>query len=376
MKDIGDMSPDVAALHESSAGFDTLKAYPGIVCDALDLIADGVLITNLEGKIVYVNSVALSMFERNQEEIVNQKIGEVFTEEKESIAGFEEAVGKIHRWDGEIAIRRGAGEGLTVKVSTRPLTDDTGNVIGSVASFTDVTHRRQLEERLTRYEHLALLGQLTGGVAHELRNALGLIKGATHFLDESLDNPSSDIAKVLALLNSGVEKSDQIVKSLLTVARPTPSSWREVDVNKVVHAALAGARIPENVDVVTRLSSSLPEIMGDGGQINLVLDNLIRNALQAMPDGGKLEVTTEVLDEKWVVTSVADTGTGISEVDQERLFDPLFTKRTRGIGLGLALVRSLTAGHGGHVELKSEIGKGSVFSVYLPIEAKPAHQTD
>jgi PAS domain S-box-containing protein len=376
MNDIGGADPDVAALREDSTGFDTIKAYPGIVCDALNLITDGVLISNLEGKIVYANTVAASMFGRDREEIAGRKIGEVSTAERGSIAGFVEAVEEIHRWTGEIAVRRSAGKALTVKVSTHPLTDDTGTVIGSVASFTDVTYRRKLQERLARYEHLALLGQLTGGVAHELRNALGLIKGATHFLDESLGNPSSDVAKVLGILNAGVEKSDQIVKSLLTVARPTPASWREVDVNQVVQDALTGARIPKNVDVVIHLSPALPEIMGDGGQFNLVLDNLIRNAFQAMPNGGKLEVTTEAPDEEWIVVSVADTGMGISPEDQGRLFNPLFTKKSGGTGLGLALVRSLTEGHGGHVDLQSEVGKGSIFSIHLRRDAKPAQSNE
>ncbi|MFO7697862.1 MAG: ATP-binding protein, partial [Anaerolineae bacterium] len=234
----------------------------------------------------------------------------------------------------------------------------------------------EMQERLARYEHLAILGQLTGGVAHELRNSLGLIKGAAHFLDDSLNELSPDLGKVLNILHIGVEKTDQIVKSLLTVARPTPSSWREVDVNQVAQDALTGADIPESVEVTTHLSASLPEIMGDRGQLTLVVDNLIRNALQAMPDGGRLEVTTGAPDGEGVIISVADTGSGISEADQRRLFDPLFTKRAGGIGLGLALVRSLTKGHGGHVALQSEVGEGSVFSVHLPTNAEQSRLSE
>ena len=172
----------------------------------------------------------------------------------------------------------------------------------------------------------------------------------------------------LAILKSGVEKSDQIVDSLLRVARPTPSSRREVDINRVARDALAGARVPDNVNVVAHLDAALPDIMADAGQLTLVLDNLIRNALQAMPKGGRLEVSTGIVDGKWIVVSVADTGAGIAEADRERLFEPLFTRKSGGTGLGLALVRSLAEGHGGYVELESEVGQGSVFSVYLPVD--------
>ena len=373
MKDIKAVSTDVMALSEDTPDIDTDETYLSTLCYALDVVGDGVLVTSLEGRIIYANLVIMAMCGRDRGEVIGRKIKDLFAGEDADLAGFLKVVGDIGEWRGEIVVHCGnSSKKSTLKVLTHPIQDDTGYVIGSVTSFTDVTYQRQLEERLTHYEPLAILCQLTGGVAHELRNALGLIKGAVHFLNESLDNLSAEAAKVLGLLNSGVEKSDQIIKSLLTVARPTPSSWREVDVNKVVRVALAGASIPENVRVITHLSGALSEIMGDGGQINLVLDNLIRNALQAMPNGGKLKVTTEAPDDKWVVVSVADTGSGISEADQRRLFDPLFTKKSGGIGLGLALVRSLTEGHGGHVELESEVGKGSVFSIHLRRDAKPA----
>ena len=376
MNGVTDVYPDALVLCEDSPNLETDEAHLSIVCHALDVANDGVLITNLEGRIIYANPVMAAISGYARDEVIGQKVKDLFAGEEAGLAGFLKVIGDIGEWRGEIVMHHSHGQDSIMEVFTRPVSDDTGNVIGSVAMFTDVTRQRQAEERLKRYEPLALLGQLTGGVAHELRNALGLVKGATHFLDETLGNPSPDVAKVLALLNTGVEKSDQIVKSLLTVARPTPSSWREVDVNQVVCDALAGARIPENVDVVTHLSAALPEIMGDGGQLNLVLDNLIRNALQAMPGGGKLEVKTEAPDEKWLVISVVDTGSGISEVDQGRLFDPLFTKKSGGIGLGLALVRSLIEGHGGHVALQSEVGKGSVFSIHLRRDAKPTQSNE
>lgn len=376
MSGIGDISPNTVMRHEEVKGFDTTKAYPYMVRDVLDLTAEGVLMTNQEGWVTYANAMVLSMLGHDHTQVVGQRVRDLFGEEDVDLAGFLEAMKGMREWTGELGVRCGAAGELALAVSTHPVTGRDGNVVGSVALFVDVTGRREMQERLARYEHLAILGQLTGGVAHELRNSLGLIKGAAHFLDENLADLSPDMATVLNILNIGVEKTDQIVKSLLTVARPTPSSWREVDVNQVAQDALTGADIPESVEVATRLSASLPEIMGDRGQLTLVVDNLIRNALQAMSAGGRLEVKTETPDGEWVIISVADTGSGISEADQRRLFDPLFTKRAGGIGLGLALVRSLTEGHGGHVALQSEVGKGSVFSVHLPTNAEQSQLSE
>jgi PAS domain S-box-containing protein len=368
MNGIEGVSPDVVGLCESEVEFGTVKAYLSIVCDALDLTTDGVLITDLKGRIVYANSVLLAMFGHDEDRIVGAKASELFA--SEGVQGLDKlwgAVEKMRKLTDESIVSRGDGQDVIVEASTHPVADEGGNLIGSVALLVDVTRQRKMQERLARYEQLAILGQLAGGVAHEMRNSLGLIKGSAHFLDASLVDPSAEVAQAVAILKSGVDKSEQIVNSLLRVARPTPSSRREVNINKVVRDALADARIPENVNLVTHLSASLPEIMADAGQLNLVLDNLIRNALQAMPGGGKLEVTTRTLDGKWIVVSVADTGTGIPEADQKKLFEPLFTKKSGGTGLGLALVRSLTEGHGGHVELESEVGRGSVFRIYLPL---------
>lgn len=369
MSGVGDAGTGAISLCESEVEFGTVRAYLSIVCDALNLTTEGVLITGLGGRIIYANSVILTMFGRSQDQIVGREVGELFTaKEIEGADELQEAIQGMRKWDGEVAVSGRDGMDLEVEVFTHPVADDAGNVVGSATLFVDVTRQHETRERLSRYEHLAILGQLSGGVAHELRNSLGLIKGTAHFLDASLVDPSPEVAKAVAILKSGVEKSDQIVDSLLRVARPTPSTRREVDINHVVRDALAGARIPESVALVTHLDASLPEIMADAGQLNLVLDNLIRNAIQAMPDGGKLEVTTELRDGEWIVISVADTGMGISEADQKKLFEPLFTKKSGGTGLGLALVRSLTEGHGGHVGLESEVGQGSVFSVHLPID--------
>jgi len=224
------------------------------------------------------------------------------------------------------------------------------------------------QEELIRQERLAVLGQLAGGVAHELRNPLGAIRNAAYFLNLALEEPSSEVKETLEILDREVVKSDTIIKSLLDIARARPPTRREVDVNDVVRAALFNAAVPEDVEVVSELDASLPTILADHIQLDQAFGNIILNAIQAMPEGGQLAVKSAVFDAERVAISFTDTGVGIPEESLERLFESLFTTKSKGIGLGLPLVKMLVEGHGGTVEVESEQGKGSTFTLILLTE--------
>jgi signal transduction histidine kinase len=242
-------------------------------------------------------------------------------------------------------------------------------------------HTRELheaQEQLLRRERLAVLGQFAGGVGHELRIPLGTIKNAAHFLNSVLDEPDPEVRQTLDLLKKEVGTSERIISSLLGYARPEPTTWRKVDANELVQEALSRSAIPESIDVASRLADGLPTILADPDQLALVLGNIIRNAVQAMPDGGRLTVTSDQCSEEapmtdgciidpWIKVAVSDTGVGIPDEDVERIFEPLFTTRARGLGLVLALARSLVEGHGGSIQVQSVVGEGSTFAVKLPV---------
>ena len=241
---------------------------------------------------------------------------------------------------------------------------------------------QEAQEQLVRREKLAVLGQLAGGVGHELRNPLGAIKNAAYFLNMVIEDPDPEVKETLEILETEVGTSERIISSLLDFARPKPPIRRKVDVNKVVQEALSratapcqgpGTGVPENVEVVSQLDKTLPTIMTDPDQLGQVFGNIIRNAIQAMPDGGQLVVKSEGRGEpgtrpEWVAVSVADTGVGIPGENLDKLFEPLlFTTKAKGIGLGLAVTKTLVEGHGGSIEVESEVGKGSTFTLKLPI---------
>jgi signal transduction histidine kinase len=258
----------------------------------------------------------------------------------------------------------------------------------------DVTERKEMEERLMEQERLAVVGQLAGGVSHELHNPLGVIKNATYFLNMVLQEGETEpeVGEALDIMEEQVERSERIIGDLLDFAEQESPAWRDVDVNDVVRAALSRAVVPAAVAVVTELDPALPQVSADADQLAQVFGNLIRNAVQAMdatspppvppargreadsapprvgPAGGReARLTVRSFESSGgVAVSIADTGAGIAEENLERIFEPLFTTRAKGIGLGLALARRLVEAHEGSIEVESEVGEGSVFTVWLP----------
>jgi signal transduction histidine kinase len=234
---------------------------------------------------------------------------------------------------------------------------------------------RVAQERLAHRERLAALGELAGGIGHELRNPLGTIKNAAYFLRKVLEEPAPQVQEALRILDHEVARSEAIIRSLVDLTRARPPARQEVDVNEVIREVLSRAELPDNVEVVCHLDVALPAVLADGDQLRQVFDNIILNGIQAITvfsgegtgDGGQLLVESQAAGAGWVAVSVTDTGAGIPEEDLERIFEPLFTTKAEGIGLGLGIVAALVEGHGGTVEVESRVGEGSTFTVRLPL---------
>ena len=244
-----------------------------------------------------------------------------------------------------------------------------------VATRTKELHDAQ--EQLMRREKLAILGQLAGSIGHDLRNPLGAIKNAVYYLNMRLEALAPDVQEMLGILNLEINNSERIINSLLNYARTKAPNRQPLHINEVIQEALSQSTMAEDVVVTCQLNENLPTILADPDQLRQVFSNLIQNGIQAMsstssaeiPDGGQLTIKTEVLNADWVAISFTDTGVGIPEKDREKLFEPLFTTKAKGIGLGLALVKTLVEGHNGRVEVQSDgvPGKGSVFTIKLPL---------
>jgi signal transduction histidine kinase len=231
---------------------------------------------------------------------------------------------------------------------------------------------RNAQEQLVRQEKLAVLGQLAGSVGHELRNPLGVIANSVYFLKMAQPDASEKVREYLDLIEKHVHISDMIIADLLDFTRVKSVERELVAVAQLIQQTLERFPPPDFVEVKLDLPDNLSQAYADPQHIIQVLGNFTLNACQAMSQhGGTLAISAHAQD-GMIGISVRDTGTGISPENMKKLFEPLFTTKPKGIGLGLAVSKKLIEANGGRIEVQSEAGKGSTFTVYLPIKAEGA----
>ena len=239
---------------------------------------------------------------------------------------------------------------------------------------------RDAQEKLIRQERLAALGQIAGSIGHELRNPLGVINNANYYLGMKLAEADEDVKESLDLIDQETQNASKIIADLLDFGRAQEADSALVNVSEVINAVIGQNPPPDNVTLSVDVPDNLPPIFVDELQIKQVLTNLVTNAYQAMsssssdgaPEGGELSVNSEQYTDNSIQITVQDTGTGIPPENLEKIFEPLYTTKARGIGLGLAICKKLVEANGGRIEVESEVNDGTTFRVFLPV----AKETD
>ena len=224
---------------------------------------------------------------------------------------------------------------------------------------------REAREDSILGQRLSTLGELVGGVAHELRNPLGTMETAIHFLNARLPKNDPEAQEILDILQREVTTSERIVSGLLACARPNSTVHGRLDIGEIVGETVSRARVPKNIVVIKEISQPLPPVRADRHQLIQAFGNIISNAVAAMPKGGQLIISV-VPDSDGVSASFSDSGAGISEENMDKLFKPFFTAKQGGTGLGLVVTRILVHRHGGTIEVESQERKGSTFTVKIP----------
>ena len=232
---------------------------------------------------------------------------------------------------------------------------------------------RQAQERLVRTERLAAIGELSAGMAHDLRNPLGAVKNAVYYLkgklrDSELAAENPKISEFLDIMEEEVDSSNQILADLMEFARVSQPQRTATELESVVDSALARFKVKDSVDVIKSFDPSIPAVMADRDQLRRAFTNLTQNADEAMADGGTLTISGSS-NGGFVEVEFRDTGEGIDTRDVPRVMDPLFTTKAKGIGLGLAIVGTVIERHGGTVKVTSAKGQGTTFTVRVPIDA-------
>jgi len=170
---------------------------------------------------------------------------------------------------------------------------------------------------------------------------------------------------MIEIIEKEVATSEKIINSLLGFARPKSLARRHVNINEVILEQMSRVNVPENIEVINQLDETLTPLFVDPDQLGQVFGNIILNAIQAMPEGGKLTLKSEAPSPEWATVSFSDTGVGIPEEVMRKIYEPLFTTKAKGIGLGLAITKTLVEAHGGTINVQSEVGKGTTFTIKL-----------
>jgi signal transduction histidine kinase len=219
--------------------------------------------------------------------------------------------------------------------------------------------------RRRQVERLAAIGQVAGGIAHELRNPLNVVKTSVYYLRTAKNPTEAKRAEHLERIERQVEAADRVITALNDFAKLPLPAFRPVAVENLLRETLEQTLLPENIAVEIQISPAIEQVWGDERQLNIVFSNLVRNARDAMPHGGQLTISAQETDNA-VTIAVADTGQGIKADDLKRITEPLFSTKVRGIGLGLAITRAILEKHGARLHVESQEGKGSTFTVQLP----------
>lgn len=225
-----------------------------------------------------------------------------------------------------------------------------------------------VKEELVRKEKLAMLGQLAGSVGHELRNPLGVMNNAVYFLKSIITDADAAVIEYLDIIKHEIDNSQRIITDLNDLFRIKPPHTSIISMVELVRQSIEKCAVPENVWLLTEIPDTLPALKVDPLQISQVFQHLITNSIQAMPEGGTLIIKAqEDLESGTLKASFIDTGEGISPENMKKLFQPLFTTKSRGVGLGLTICRNFTETNGGRIEVESQPGEGTTFTVMLPM---------
>jgi len=290
----------------------------------------------------------------------------------------------------EEPITDASGRRHTLATTKVPLRDASGAVTHVVGIIHDISRLKAAEEalrlaneglerrvrdrtaaleaaqsKLVRRERLAVLGQLAGGLAHQIRNPLGIIANAAYVLQRHVPKEDEEPSRALSIILAEAWQANRIITDLLDYARVRPPVRRAVSVREIVERALSTQTIPTNVRVTLDIAASPPASV-DADQVRDAVENLIRNAVEAMPEGGDLRIGARA-DGGSLALTIADSGVGIPCDVQETLFEPLVTTKPLGLGLGLTTTRALVENQGGSIGFESTPGRGTRFEVRLPL---------
>jgi PAS domain S-box-containing protein len=331
---------------------------------------DAITATDLNGNIVECNEQTLKMHEYNsKQELIGQSALKLIAKKdhEKAIENMKRTFEEGHIKNTEYTFVTRTGREFPAELSSSIILDASHNPLGFVAVTKDITERKRMEQQLFKSEKLAAIGELAGMVGHDLRNPLTGIACATYYLKAKCGSKMHSKSKeMLKIIENDIKRSNKIIDDLLEYSREIKLDLNESNPKSIVKEALFAVEIPRKIQAVDQTRVK-PEIEVDAEKMKRVFINIIKNAFDAMPDGGRLTIKSTKIGNS-VAFSFSDTGTGMPKEIMDKLWSPLITTKAKGMGFGLSICKRFVEAHGGKISVRSTIGKGSTFTVTLPIQ--------
>lgn len=356
----------------------------------LQSIGDGVITTDTGGRVVIINKVAQELTGWSHVEAYGEQLSKIFNIINE-ITGkkcpnpVEKVLdsGEIQELENHTVLISKDGTERIIADSGSPIRNTKGKIIGVVLVFRDMTEKQRLIDAAQKSQKLQSLGTLAGGIAHDFNNLLTGIYGMIGFAKDESD--SEKVKNILVETGETIDRAKSLSHQLLTFAKGGTPVKKFQDIKRFVRDTVSFSLSGSNVSCSFIISGDLKKVEYDMNQLSQVIDNIVLNAVQAMPDGGELTVSAEnqFIKESevdlpasgdFVKISISDTGPGIPQKIMSKIFDPFFSTKKSGQGLGLAMCYSIVSKHNGFITADSRTGKGTTFAIFLPASNKENHE--
>jgi len=355
---------------------------PQLYIRVLENLDRAVIAIDAQGVIQLFNPAAELNTGYSERQILGRRYDDIFTFDNEFTYLIQAALenGRSISTQEHVMLRRPIGKPLPVTISVAPIFVEQGKIDGAVLIIRDMSPVVKLEEAVRRADRMTMLGTMSAGLAHEIRNPLGGIKGAAQLMAMELpeDSPLNEYIEVMI---REVDRVDGIIEELMNLSRPRSAENSAVNLSKVLNDIVLlqkEAHRDKNIQFILNLDPSIPELIGDERLLTRLFLNLIKNAAEAIEDTGAVTISTRMTSEyqtrseadrpaSLIHIEIKDNGTGIPPETMKRLFTPFFTTRKSGNGLGLVMCQKIITEHDGFIKVDSDPAGGTSFSVYLPL---------
>lgn len=372
-------------LIQKQVDYNQLETFNRNIIQSLD---SGLLTIDLSGKINFLNRTAEKILNRNGEELKYTSIFDLFPNIHDVLEQIKKKLSKpssdYQRY--ETLLTNHPNKNIYLGFSISPLTNPEGSLIGHTLIFQDITNFKEMEEQVKRVDKMAAVGVLAAGMAHEIRNPLASLSGSIQMLKSelSLDHQQQHLMEI-TLRES--ERLNALITDFLLFAQP-PQTHKIIFpigriIDETIELFLHSPSFHDGIRILRPNNNEEIQTSIDPDQIKQVFWNLFINAAQAMPNGGEIRVqrkkgnaweipslpaSLKLEGKEWMKISIADSGNGIATEEKEKIFEPFFTTKENGTGLGLSIVHKIIENHNGLIKVESELGRGSNFTIFLPVD--------